>query len=149
MTTPMLQHPDLQPQQPVAGNQYPAEVANFTLLAARNRTNDRAPHYFGSFKLNGQWYQVSTWITHARSSGEQQLSNSVRPCTPEEAARHEAREQQYASRQPQQTLAQAHNPLQQPTIQPGNATTYVGQAHAAPYGTDTSAEPVVDPNHPF
>ena len=60
MTTPMLQHPDLQPQQPVASVQYPAEVANFTLLAARNRTSDKAPHYFGSFKLNGQWYQIST-----------------------------------------------------------------------------------------
>ena len=131
MTTPMLQHPDLQPQQPAAGNQYPAEVANFNLLAARNRTNDRAPHYFGSFKLNGQWYQVSTWITYTRNGGEQQLSNSVRPCTPEEAAKHEARDQQYlAGRQTQQTMAQAPNPLHQ-------------QAQAA------QPQPDVDPNHPF
>lgn len=139
MTTPMLQHPDLQPQQPVASAQYPAEVANFTLLAARNRTSDKAPHYFGSFKLNGQWYQVSTWIVHARNTGEQQLSNSVRPCTPEEAAKHEAREQQYAARQPQQTLAQAQNPLRQP----GMPT-----AMAAPYGQQGDGV-AADPNHPF
>lgn len=139
MTTPMLQHPDLQPQQPVANTQYPAEVANFTLLAARNRTSDKAPHYFGSFKLNGQWYQVSTWIVHARNTGEQQLSNSVRPCTPEEAAKHEAREQQYAARQPQQTMAQTQNPLRQP----GMPTTM-----AAPYGQQNDGV-AVDPNHPF
>ena len=140
MTTPMLQHPDLQPQQPAAGNQYPAEVANFTLLAARNRTNDRAPHYFGSFKLNGQWYQVSTWIVHARNTGEQQLSNSVRPCTPEEAAKHEAREQQYAARQPQQTMAQAQNPLHHQQQQAINTAPPV-------YAQDPSA--AADSNHPF
>ena len=140
MTTPMLQHPDLQPQQQAAGNQYPAEVANFNLLAARNRTNDRAPHYFGSFKLNGQWYQVSTWITYTRNGGEQQLSNSVRPCTPEEAAKHEARDQQYlAGRQPQQTMAQAPNPLRQ---------TGMPTAMAAPYGQQNDSV-AADPNHPF
>ena len=111
MTTPMLQHPDLQPQQPAAGNQYPAEVANFNLLAARNRTNDRAPHYFGSFKLNGQWYQVSTWITYTRNGGEQQLSNSVRPCTPEEAVRHEERDRQFQQNRTQGNAPTTSNPL--------------------------------------
>ena len=134
---PTLQHPDLAPQQ--QATQYPAEVANFTLLAARNRTSERSPHYFGSFKLNGMWYQVSTWIVFARNGGEQQLSNSVRPCTPEEAAKHEAREQQYAARQPQQTLAQAQNPLHQP----GMPT-----AMAAPYGQQSDGV-AADPNHPF
>ena len=96
MTT-QLQHPDLAPQQPQARSPFPAEIANFNLLTARNRTNERAPHYFGSFKsaVDGQWYQVSMWIQYARNSGEQMLNQSIRPCTPEEAARHEERDRQF------------------------------------------------------
>ena len=108
MTT-QLQHPDLVPQQPQARSPFPAEIANFNLLTARNRTNERAPHYFGSFKsaVDGQWYQVSMWIQYARNSGEQMLNQSIRPCTPEEAARHEERDRQF-----QQNRAQAaSNPL--------------------------------------
>ena len=108
MTT-QLQHPDLAPQQPQARSPFPAEIANFNLLTARNRTNERAPHYFGSFKsaVDGQWYQVSMWIQYARNSGEQMLNQSIRPCTPEEAARHEERDRQF-----QQSRAQAaSNPL--------------------------------------
>ena len=108
MTT-QLQHPDLVPQQAQARSPFPAEIANFNLLTARNRTNERAPHYFGSFKsaVDGQWYQVSGWIQYARNSGEQMLNQSIRPCTPEEAARHEERDRQF-----QQSRAQAaSNPL--------------------------------------
>ena len=108
MTT-QLQHPDLVPQQAQARSPFPAEIANFNLLTARNRTNERAPHYFGSFKsaVDGQWYQVSVWIQYARNSGEQMLNQSIRPCTPEEAARHEERDRQF-----QQSRAQAaSNPL--------------------------------------
>ena len=108
MTT-QLQHPDLVPQQPQARSPFPAEIANFNLLTARNRTNERAPHYFGSFKsaVDGQWYQVSMWIQYARNSGEQMLNQSIRPCTPEEAARHEERDRQF-----QQNRTQAaSNPL--------------------------------------
>ena len=108
MTT-QLQHPDLVPQQVQARSPFPAEIANFNLLTARNRTNERAPHYFGSFKsaVDGQWYQVSVWIQYARNSGEQMLNQSIRPCTPEEAARHEERDRQF-----QQNRAQAaSNPL--------------------------------------
>ena len=108
MTT-QLQHPDLVPQQPQARSPFPAEIANFNLLTARNRTNERAPHYFGSFKsaVDGQWYQVSMWIQYARNSGEQMLNQSIRPCTPEEAARHEERDRRF-----QQNRTQAaSNPL--------------------------------------
>lgn len=113
MQTPMLQHPDV-----VAPTvtPFPQEVANFNLLMATNRTSEKAPHYFGSFKLNGQWYQVSTWIQFAKNTGQQMLNNSIRPCTPEEAAKHEARDAAFrasvgAGRQPQQTLGQVANPL--------------------------------------
>ena len=108
MTT-QLQHPDLAPQQPQARSPFPAEIANFNLLTARNRTNERAPHYFGSFKsaVDGQWYQVSMWIQYARNSGEQMLNQSIRPCTPEEAARHEERDRQFQ----QNRLQAASNPL--------------------------------------
>lgn len=103
MTT-QLQHPDLRPQAPAT--QYPADIAQFTLLAARNRVNERAPHYFGSVKIEGKWYQISTWITYSRNGGEQQLSNSVRPSTPEEAARNEQRENDFQARR-----TTANNPL--------------------------------------
>lgn len=116
----MLQHPDFQAPAAAA---YPAEVANFNLLVARTRGNERAPHYFGSFKLNGQWFQVSTWIRHSTTTGEQMLSNSVRPCTAEEAAKHEARDAEFRARaQPAQV---AQNPLATPTA------AFVPQAAAA------------------
>ena len=104
MTT-QLQHPDLHPQTAPA-TQYPADIAQFTLLTARNRSNYRAPHYFGSVKIEGKWYQISTWITYSRNGGEQQLSNSVRPSTPEEAARNEQRENDFLARR-----SVANNPL--------------------------------------
>ena len=130
LQTPTLQHPDLAPQKPQT-SQYPAEVANFNLLAARNRTSERSPHYFGSFKIQGVWYQVSTWIVFSRNGGEQQLSNSIRPCTPEEAAKHEARDQQFQAGQQaraQQTLGQVLNPMHAPA---------------------NTGAPAVDTNHPF
>ncbi|CAC9972301.1 hypothetical protein [Aeromonas phage PVN02] len=116
MQTPMLQHPDV-----VAPTvtPFPQEVANFNLLIAMNRTSEKAPHYFGSFKLNGQWYQVSTWIQFAKNTGQQMLNNSIRPCTPEEAAKHEARDAVFranapAARTPQMQNTVA-NPMQQQT----------------------------------
>lgn len=108
MQIPLLQHPDV--VQPTV-TPFPAEVANFNLLVATNRKSDKAPHYFGSFKMGGQWYQVSTWIQFTKSTGQQMLNNSIRPCTPEEAAKHEARDAQYAAQRPQQTLANTPNPL--------------------------------------
>ena len=120
MQTPMLQHPDV-----VAPTvtPFPQEVANFNLLVALNRTSEKAPHYFGSFKLNGQWYQVSTWIQFTKNTGQQMLNNSIRPCTPEEAAKHEARDAAFRASAPATRTPQmqgtVENPMQQqaaPTI---------------------------------
>ena len=112
MTT-QLQHPGLAPQQPQARSPFPAEIANFNLLTARNRTNERAPHYFGSFKsaVDGQWYQVAMWVQYARNSGEQMLNQSIRPCTPGEAARHEERDRQFQQNRPQGNAPTTGNPL--------------------------------------
>ena len=141
MTT-QLQHPDLHPQTAPA-TQYPADIAQFTLLAARNRTNDRAPHYFGSVKIEGKWYQISTWITYSRNGGEQQLSNSVRPSTPEEAARNEQRENDFQARR-----SAANNPLH--AGQPQQQQSWNQQAPAAgapaanPLDQQHVAEPTTD-----
>lgn len=115
-----LQHPALaQPQAQAPANAmepFPAEVANFNLLQSTNNTNPNAPHYFGSFKLDGKWYQVSTWIQYSRQGGQQMLSNSVRPCTAQEAARHEERDAQFRARanggQQQAAPARAYTPVQ-------------------------------------
>lgn len=110
MQTPALVHPALQAQ-PAATNQYPADVANFNLLISKNRNNERSPHYFGSMKIDGRWYIVSTWIRFQTGNGEQMLSNSVRPATPEEAKRNEDRELQYASRAAANPVTAQNNPL--------------------------------------
>ena len=142
MTT-QLQHPDLAPQQPQARSPFPAEIANFNLLTARNRTNERAPHYFGSFKsaVDGQWYQVSMWIQYARNSGEQMLNQSIRPCTPEEAARHEERDRQF-----QQNRTQG-NPLhagQQQWGQAAPAQPTAGAPAANPLDQQHVEQPATD-----
>ncbi|ARM70566.1 hypothetical protein HOR75_gp40 [Shewanella phage SppYZU05] len=133
-----LQHPALTPahgQAPAnAMEPFPAEVANFNLLQSTNNTNPNAPHYFGSFKLEGKWYQVSTWIQYSRQGGQQMLSNSVRPCTAQEAARHEERDAQFRARanggQQQAGQARQYTPVQ------GNPL----DAQPAP-----AAAPAVDP----
>lgn len=115
-----LQHPALAPVNGQASanamEPFPAEVANFNLLQATNNTNPNAPHYFGSFKLGDQWYQVSTWIQYSRQGGQQMLSNSVRPCTAQEAARHEERDAQFRARanggQQQAAPARTYTPIQ-------------------------------------
>lgn len=139
---PLQQQPQYpQQQQPAAQGQYPAEIANFSLLAAREKRNARAPDYFGSFKINGVWYQVSTWISYARNSGEQYLSNSVRPCTPEEAQRHEDRESRF-----QRTAQQPHQTLQPGVMQQGWGTAPQTQAPVYPEVPGTS---VAQGNNPF
>lgn len=118
-----LQHPALaqtQAQAPAnAMEPFPAEVANFNLLQSTNNTNPNAPHYFGSFKLDGKWYQVSTWIQYSRQGGQQMLSNSVRPCTAQEAARHEERDAQFRARSggQQQAATRAYTPVQNTPVQ--------------------------------
>jgi hypothetical protein len=111
LQTPMLQHPDV--VAPTA-TPFPAQVANFNLIQATKRSSDKAPHYFGYFKLDGQWYSVSTWIQFTKNTGQQLLNNSIRPCTPEEAAKQEAYAAQFQQQQgqrPVQTVADAGNPL--------------------------------------
>ena len=149
--TPMLQHPDVQ-QPATAQSQYAPPVANFNLLPSNNRQSENSPHYFGSFKINGIWYNVSTWIVFSRN-GTQMLSNAVNEMTVEQAAKAEAREQQYAARragQQQVPAAQAQTPVQQ-----GQQASPVpaGQVDEhglppLPEGYDPSQLPVTDPRHP-
>lgn len=112
-------------QMPMMNNQarqpFPAEIANFALLPSRNRTSERSPAFFGSFKIDGVWYSVSTWENFNRTTGEKFYSNSVRPCTPEEAQKNEQRDQAYnARRQSAQPVMQQQ--YQQPAPQHYNNT---------------------------
>ena len=66
-------------KQTPAAPAYNQPVANFNLVPLANRTNERAPHYYGSFKLDGVWYSVTTWIQYSRTNGEQMLNSSVTP----------------------------------------------------------------------
>lgn len=147
MTT-QLQHPDLVPQQVQARSPFPAEIANFNLLTARNRTNERAPHYFGSFKsaVDGQWYQVSVWIQYARNSGEQMLNQSIRPCTPEEAARHEERDRQFQQNRAQAASNPLHagQPQQQQWGQAAPAQPTAGAPAANPLDQQHVEQPAID-----
>ena len=145
MTT-QLQHPDLAPQQPQARSPFPAEIANFNLLTARNRTNERAPHYFGSFKsaVDGQWYQVSMWIQYARNSGEQMLNQSIRPCTPEEAARHEERDRQFQQNRTQGNAPTTSNPLHGGPTQANWGAVTAGAPDANPLDQQHVEQPATD-----
>ena len=150
MTT-QLQHPDLAPQQPQARSPFPAEIANFNLLTARNRTNERAPHYFGSFKsaVDGQWYQVSMWIQYARTSGEQMLNQSIRPCTPEEAARHEERDRQFQQNRTQGNAPTTSNPLHGGQPQQQQSWNQQAPAAGAPAANPLDHQPVSQDKPPF
>jgi len=160
---PSLQHPSL--NNAPAATQYPADVANFNLLISRNRPTERAPHYFGSFKLDGKWYQVSTWIAQGRTVGsEQYLSNAIRPCTPEEAAKHEAREAQFQARarnnvQPQATqqaiqyqaatpMRPEENVIPNQTPAASNPLDHEPSLPPLPEGYDPRNLPITDPRHP-
>ena len=147
--TMQLQHPGMMSRQPQqhgqAGGQtpFPPELTNFNLIPLTNRNSERSPHYFGSFKLGGKWFQVSSWIRYAANTGIQMLNNSIRECTPEEAARHEAREAQFRANAPQNTMANMLNPLSQqaPVQQP--------QQIQMVWDADPAANPPVDNGAPF
>lgn len=148
--TMQLQHPGMMPQQPQqqAGGQtqFPPELSNFNLIPLTNRNSERSPHYFGSFKLGGKWFQVSSWIRYAANTGIQMLSNSIRECTPEEAARHEAREAQFRANAPQNTMANTLNPLAQQAQQ---APVQQQQQIQMVWDADPAANPAVDNGAPF
>ena len=151
--TMQLQHPSMMPQQPLqqpgqAGGQtpFPPELANFNLIPLTNRISERSPHYFGSFKLGGKWFQVSSWIRYAATTGVQMLNSSIRECTPEEAARHEAREAQFRANAPQNTMANTLNPLAQQAPQ---APVQQPQQIPMVWDADPAANPPADNGAPF
>ncbi len=76
--------------------QYPADIANFNLIAATKKTSPRAPDFFGSTKINGSWFMLSAWLIFSRS-GKQMINTAMRPATAQEAQRQEAQQAQYAS----------------------------------------------------
>ena len=80
--------------------QYPADIANFNLIAATNKTSPRAPDFFGSTKINGSWFMLSAWLIFSRS-GKQMINTAMRPATAQEAQRQEAQQAQYAANNPQ------------------------------------------------
>lgn len=80
--------------------QYPADIANFNLIAATKKTSPRAPDFFGSTKIDGNWYMLSAWLIFSRS-GKQMINTAMRPATAQEAQRQEAQQAQYAQNNPQ------------------------------------------------
>lgn len=89
-----------QAQQQQQQQQYPADIANFNLIAATNKTSPRAPDFFGSTKINGTWFMLSAWLIFSRS-GKQMINTAMRPATAQEAQRQEAQQAQYAANNPQ------------------------------------------------
>ena len=156
-------------QQQKQQQQFPADIANFNLIAATNKTSPRAPDFFGSTKINGSWFMLSAWLIFSRS-GKKMINTAMRPATAQEAQRQEAQQAQYASNaannpqnnaggqfgsqqghyqgQPQQPAtaftghAQQNSPQAQPQGafgQPAQAPQ--GQAFAAPQGTEGEPAP--------
>jgi hypothetical protein len=159
MTTPALNHPDMQQNPAQGGQQFQQPVAQFNLLTARNRRNDRAPHYFGAVKLNGVWHEVATWIQYARGTGEQFLSNSITPSTPEQAAKHEERERSFQSRSNGgqvngqaggATVQQAYPQGDAQSQAPTSMAQVMPQAQAEVLVLDEHGKPIpkTDPRHP-
>ena len=89
-----------QAQQQQKQQQFPADIANFNLIAATNKTSPRAPDFFGSTKINGSWFMLSAWLIFSRS-GKQMINTAMRPATAQEAQRQEAQQAQYAANNPQ------------------------------------------------
>lgn len=87
-------------QQQKQQQQFPADIANFNLIAATNKTSPRAPDFFGSTKINGSWFMLSAWLIFSRS-GKQMINTAMRPATAQEAQRQEAQQAQYAANNPQ------------------------------------------------
>ena len=87
-------------QQQKQQQQFPADIANFNLIAATNKTSPRAPDFFGSTKINGTWFMLSAWLIFSRS-GKKMINTAMRPATAQEAQRQEAQQAQYAANNPQ------------------------------------------------
>ena len=101
--------------------QYPAETANFNLIAATNKNNERAPDFFGSTKIGSTWYMFSAWLIFSRS-GKQMINTSMRPATTQEAAKQEQQAAQYNQNTHQgHNQGYAQNPLQGATGSPSYA----------------------------
>ena len=62
-------------QQQKQQQQFPADIANFNLIAATNKTSPRAPDFFGSTKINGSWFMLSAWLIFSRS-GKQMINTA-------------------------------------------------------------------------
>ena len=108
-------------QQQQQQQQYPAETANFNLIAATNKNNERAPDFFGSTKIGSTWYMFSAWLIFSRS-GKQMINTSMRPATAQEAAKQEQQAAQYNQNTHQGNgQGYAQNPLQGATGSPSHA----------------------------
>lgn len=99
----------------MTNNGFPAEVATFTQFLSKNRRSEKSPKYFANLKIEGKWYNISTWEHFNQRDGSVILNNSVRPCTPEECAKNE----QYYQRDQQYRQARQQNVQQQPQQQQG------------------------------
>lgn len=120
-------------QQQQQQQQYPAETANFNLIAATNKNSERAPDFFGSTKIGSTWYMFSAWLIFSRS-GKQMINTSMRPATAQEAARQEQQAAQYDQNRNQgHNQGYAQNPLQGATGSPSHA------AHQAAVQPSTGA----------
>ena len=87
------------------------EAISDNQLTNLNRRSDRDPHFFGSVKIDGVWYQIATWIND--NNGIQNLSSAYSVMTVEQAMKAEKREQEY-----QAERAKRANPLSAPPVNP-------------------------------
>jgi len=80
-------------------------------LTSLNRRNEKDPHFFGSVKIDGLWYQTATWINVVNNV--QNLSTAYTLMTVEQAEKAEIREAEFQK----QRQARA-NPLTAPPVNP-------------------------------
>ena len=88
-----------------------SEAIFATQLTSLNRRNEKDPHFFGSVKIEGLWYQTATWINI--TNNVQNLSTAYTLMTVEQAEKAEVREVEFQK----QRMARA-NPLSAPPVNP-------------------------------
>jgi len=134
-------------------NSNPHANVYMTQLTALNRRTERDAHFFGSVKLEGIWYQTSTWINVVNNV--QNLSTSFTKMDEAQAAKAEIRQAEFEANR-----AARANPLKAPEVAseeskaPEQQKLSLEQCQAASIGSDNPLHPefktaAVDDDIPF
>jgi len=139
MKTPTIAAPTITPVTMANANRI--ENVYMNQLTALNRRNERDAHFFGSVKLEGIWYQASTWINV--NNNVQNLSTSFTKMNEAQAVLAEERQAKFEAER-----ALRANPLTAPAVAaPEKAATPV-QAKLTLEQCGLVKMPATNPMHP-